>query len=219
MSGVGADGTWNVPAAFVSIFERTDMKTRVLPLALAHALALCLLPGCGNSVPVDPHSSEPADAHGHGDDHGDGNTHDHASEGPHHGHLIELGNGKFHAELVHDSSSVSIYILDEAAKNTTPIDATEITVNLRHDGKPEQFKLAAAPKDGEPAGKSSQFTLQSSDLAKHLDDESSEARLSVIIEGTPYTGSLSHAHDSHDHGSHDQNAQGHDDHAHDQPGH
>ncbi|MBL8816925.1 MAG: hypothetical protein JNL58_12925 [Planctomyces sp.] len=200
------------------------MKTRVLPFALAHALALCLLPGCGNSVTDDPHSSEPAGTHDHGDDHGDGNAHDHASEGPHHGHLIELGNGTYHAELVHDSSSVTIYILDEAAKNTTPIDATEITVNLRHNGKPEQFKLAAAPKDGEPAGKSSQFTLQNSELANHLDDESSEARLSVVIDGTPYTGSLSHAHGSHDHGahdhgSHDQNTPGHDDHGHADHGH
>jgi pyoverdine/dityrosine biosynthesis protein Dit1 len=71
--------------------------------------------------------------------------HEHPSEGPHHGSLIELGKEEFHAELVHDDKSVTIYVLDSAAKNFVPADASEVVINVLHDGKPEQLKLAAAP--------------------------------------------------------------------------
>ena len=71
--------------------------------------------------------------------------HAHASEGPHHGELIELGNEEYHAELLHDGSSVTIYVLSGAADQQVAIDATEIVINTTHDGKPEQFQLAAKP--------------------------------------------------------------------------
>ncbi len=57
-------------------------------------------------------------------------SHAHASEGLHHGTLIELGNEKYHAELVHDEQSVTIYILDRAATKAIPIDAAEVTIIL-----------------------------------------------------------------------------------------
>ncbi|MCE2751496.1 MAG: hypothetical protein LW720_06355 [Pirellula sp.] len=40
--------------------------------------------------------------------------HAHPSEGPHHGSLVELGKEEFHAELVHDSKSVTIYIFHQS---------------------------------------------------------------------------------------------------------
>lgn len=52
-----------------------------------------------------------------------------------HGDLVELGNEEFHAEVVHgEAGSVTVYILDSAAKVTVPIDATELTINVSHDG-------------------------------------------------------------------------------------
>lgn len=41
-----------------------------------------------------------------------------------------------------------------AAKNSVPGDASEAMINVMHDGKPEQFKLAAAPEESDPSGKS-----------------------------------------------------------------
>ncbi len=46
---------------------------------------------------------------------------------------------------------MTIYILDSAAKTAVPIDAQELVINLVHDGKPEQFKLAASPDAGDPS--------------------------------------------------------------------
>jgi hypothetical protein len=125
--------------------------------------------------------------------------HDHPSEGPHHGTLIELGKEEFHAELVHDEKTVTIYILNGAAKSAVPIDSLELVINLLHDGKPEQFKLAAAPDNGDPSGKSSRFVSNDAELAGHIDDDRSSPKLSVSINGKAYRGVISHDHTSHDH--------------------
>lgn len=126
-------------------------------------------------------------------------SHGHASEGPHHGTLIELGKEEFHAELVHDNNSVTIYILDSNATKATPIDAADVSINMVHDGKPEQFKLVASPDAEDPAGKSSRFTLQNAELVEDLEHEDSAAKLSVIIGGKPYRGEIHHDHTGHDH--------------------
>src|SRR3989337_1170847 len=77
--------------------------------------------------------------------------HDHAhpSEGPHGGSLIELGAEEYHAELIHDdqAGTVTIYLLDSAAKAAVAIDAPDVTINLTHEGRGEQFKLAAAAEE------------------------------------------------------------------------
>ncbi len=127
-------------------------------------------------------------------------THDHASEGPHHGSLVELGKEEYHAEVVHTQDSVTVYILDKQAKNAVPIDATEVMINIVHDGKPEQFKLAAAPEASDGAGKSSKFILTDAELASHIDDSAAAPKLSLSIAGKSYRGDIKHSHDhSHDH--------------------
>jgi hypothetical protein len=125
--------------------------------------------------------------------------HAHPSEGPHHGSLVELGKEEFHAELVHDSKSVTIYILDSDAKAAVPIDSPELVINIVHDGKPEQFKLTAVPDDGDPSGRSSRFVSNDTELASHVDDEKALPKLSVSINGKPYRGVISHNHSGHDH--------------------
>lgn len=168
------------------------------------AVSMWSTTGCNQSA--DPAANTPAateDAHSdhdHGDHSHDEHAHegesghDHHEEGPHKGHLVELGNGKFHAELVHDESSVTIYLLDESTKSAVAIEATEVLINLKHEGKAEQFKLSAVPDAGDPAGKSSRFSIQDAELAGHIDDEAADARINVLIEGTAYTGSLAHHH-------------------------
>ena len=130
-------------------------------------------------------------------------VHAHPSEGPHHGTLVELGNEEFHAEVVHDDKSVTIYVLDAAATKAVPIDAMEVTINLMHDGTPEQFKLAVSPDVGDPSGKSSRFMLANAELVGHIDNEASAPTLVLTINNTPYRGEIKHDHGGHDHSGHD----------------
>ena len=125
-------------------------------------------------------------------------AHAHPSEGPHHGELIELGNEEYHAELLHDDQSVTIYILNGAADQQVPIEATEITINTTHDGQPEQFQLVASPDQNDPAGKSSRFVSNDAELAGHIDEEGAEHRLVLTISGRSYRGEIAHDHDGHE---------------------
>ncbi|QDT56543.1 hypothetical protein Pan44_45990 [Caulifigura coniformis] len=161
---------------------------------LAIVGASLALPGCGGAAPQKttstPASSTAAEA---------GHDHDHPSEGPHHGDLVELGNEEYHAEIVHGAEgSITVYILDGSARNVVPIESTEVVLNLAHDGKPDQFHLPAAPQDSDGAGKSSKFHVVSAELARHLDDENSNAKLVVTIAGKQFTSKVEHHHD-HDH--------------------
>ncbi|EMI15290.1 putative secreted protein [Rhodopirellula maiorica SM1] len=164
--------------------------------------------GCGDKAATNPdtdHSVSGSDVTVDGLPPATADVHAHPSEGPHHGSLVELGNEEYHAEVVHDEKSVTVYILDSAAKKAVPIDASEVTINLMHDGTPEQFKLAASPDSGDADGKSSRFTLPDAALVGHIDDEASAPKLSVTIEGTAYRGEIKHDHDheGHDHAGHD----------------
>lgn len=131
--------------------------------------------------------------------------HAHPHEGPHDGSLIELGNEEYHGELVHDekTGAVTIYILDGHVENAVPIAASEITINLTHDGEAEQFKLAASPDEGDPEGKSSRFVSDDEHLSEDLDHDDVKARLVLEIDGKSFAGDIAHDHD------HDE---GHDDH-------
>lgn len=124
----------------------------------------------------------------------------HPSEGPHHGGLIELGNEEYHAELVHDDAagSVTIYILDSAAKQAVPIDAAELKINLSHDGNAEQFTLTANPDVNDPTGKTSRFTSTDAELAEELDHEGT-AQLVVTINGKQFRGEIVHDDDHEGH--------------------
>ena len=132
------------------------------------------------------------------DDHDD---HAHPSEGPHHGDLVELGNEEYHAEVVHNegAGTVEIYILNGAAAKQVAIDATELTINVTHDGKPEQFILTAKPDKADNTGKSSRFVSDGTQLASRLDEETTSPKLVVQINGKSYRGEIKHNHDHDDH--------------------
>ncbi len=131
-------------------------------------------------------------------------AHDHPSEGPHHGGLIELGNEEYHAELVHDDAAgtVTVYLLNSAAKTAVATEASELLINLSHDGNAEQFKLVASPEADDPVGKSSRFTSTDSELAEDLDHEGAEAQLVVTIGGKQFRGKIAHDRD-HDEADHE----------------
>lgn len=158
--------------------------------------------GCGGNDAKHPASA--ADAI---DDHA------HPSEGPHGGSLTELGNEEYHAEIVHDDAAgtVTIYMLDSAAKEMVPIESTELTINLKHDGRGEQFKLMASADTSDPAGMSSRFVSTDKELAEDLDHDGSEPQLVVTINGKQYRGAIAHDHDEEqDHEIGHDNAAGHD---------
>lgn len=169
-------------------------------------LALAL--GCGPAGSTNSTTMPPGDSASH--DH-DGHAHDshaqgdaaHATHGPHHGVIVELGNEEYHAEIVHDDMSLTVYILDSAAKQAIPIDASDVLINLMRDGKPEQIAIPAKPDAGDSAGKSSRFQLDDAELIHAFDQENASPRLSLTIAGTAYRGSINHvhdtAHDPHDH--------------------
>ncbi len=165
-------------------------------IMLAVILAAGLV-GCNGS----PAASGGADEHEHseGDGHDHGDEHAHPSEGPHHGALIELGNEEYHAELVHDdeAGSVTIYVLDAHAEEPVAIASSEVTINVTHDGKGSQYKLAAVDAAD---GKASQFASSEPALAEGLDAEGAKAQLVISINDKQYRGSVAHDHDhEHDH--------------------
>ena len=130
-----------------------------------------------------------------------GHAHAHPTEGPHKGALIELGKEDYHAELVHDDATdtVTIYILDASATKPVPIAAKQLTLNMRVDGRPQQFLLAAQPHHGEATGSASAFAASGKRICQALDSKAASGRLNVEIGGKVYVGNVGgHAH-SHRH--------------------
>lgn len=159
------------------------MKTLCGPMALGLTLAWA----AGDVLAV---AAQPKPQKG-------GHVHAHPTEGPHHGSLIELGRENYHAELVHDADAdtVTIYVLDGAAHDAVPIDASQLTLNLLVGGKPQQFQLAARPQASDPEGESSAFTCTSRPMCEALDAKGTTGRLNVKIMGKTFVGTFGgHSH-------------------------
>ena len=138
-----------------------------------------------------------------GHDHSDGTCDAHPTEGPHGGHLIELGNEEYHAELLHDESThrVTIHLLDGAGKEPVAAPLQEITMQLLRDGQFVQYTLTAVPSQGGDGA--SQFEVVDESLCDALCHEDElKGRLQVTLNGQPYTGTIDHTgheeHEGHD---------------------
>jgi hypothetical protein len=160
------------------------------PMALL--LAVALSTGCNSETNEPAAKSANAEA-GHAE-------HDHPTTGPHGGEIIELGNEEYHAELTHENEAV-VYLLDGSAKAAAPVDAAEVTINLSHDDKGEQFRLAASRDASDPEGKSSRFSSADAELLKDLQEGHAEVALVITIDGKQYRGTLEHEHgeEGHEH--------------------
>lgn len=128
--------------------------------------------------------------------------HDHSSTGPHHGLLIELGSDDYHAEIVHDdaSGSVTVYLLDAAAKQLVTSDVKEVMINIQKGDRPAQFALTGKAPNGQAATEFSEYTVASKELLELLHDHDVTAKLNVTIAGQPFSGKIPHdVHAGHDH--------------------
>jgi len=170
---------------------------RIFSISLMLGLCLVGFNGCSGKPAVETAGGAEAE-----------HEHDHAEEGPHDGHIIELGAEDHHAELTHDEAShkVGVYLLGSDAKTAAPIKAESVTINVSADGVPSQYVLMAAPQAGEADGNSSYFEIESEPLCDIVCGESeaksTQARLSLTIDDKPYVGLIEtapHEHD-HDHG-------------------
>jgi len=173
-----------------------SISRNCLGCAIAVSAAIAWV-GCGPSASKPEGPGSATAEHHEGDGHG---KEEHAEEGPHHGHLIELGKEEYHLELTHDEATktVSVYVLDGGAKNAVPIAEPEITLNLAVNGAPMQVKLAAAPQQDDPAGQSSRFTVIDENVLEALEVPKTTGRINLMIAGKPYSGSVEHQ----EHGEH-----------------
>ena len=170
------------------------MNIRLRNFMALGTLALAIgMAGCNGDTQPAPPAEGKHDA-------GDAHPHGHPEEGPHHGHLIELGNEEYHAELTHDdaTNTVTIYLLGKDAKTAVAIADAEVFLNLVSAGKPLQVKLAAAPQESDPAGQASRFTIVDEAVLETLEAPETTGRLNVTIADTPYIGAIEH----HEHGDH-----------------
>jgi hypothetical protein len=126
--------------------------------------------------------------------------HAHPEKGPHGGPLLEVGDEEYHIEVLLDEKTnvLTLYVLDAAAKAMVPTDAKEALINLKHGGKPEQFKLPAVALKTDPTGQASCFQLKSAALVHNLHHKNHEARLALKIKGKSYSAKFDLQHD-HDH--------------------
>lgn len=174
------------------------MKTLPFSLCTLAILTLSVFAGgCWQTTNSSSGSPSSGDAHDH-----DGHEHGEEHEGPHGGHVIELGrNHEYHAELVEneEAGTVTIYMLDKDLKELA-IDAPSIVMNLTVDGQAQSFELTAANASD---GKASRFEAAGRDLFDALHEHQATGKLRVTIDGTPHSGDVEHHdHDDEDHTGH-----------------
>jgi hypothetical protein len=169
-------------------FRRPLFNLFVASIAVGPLMIVGCSSGDGDYQEVKPADIPVSDPHA--------SAHNHPSEGPHHGILVELGAEEFHAEIVlpdaSENAALTVYVLDSAAKEVVAIDSTEITINLSHDGNAEQFKLAASPDDGDADGKASRFSSSDAELVSHFRSDAVHGQLVLTINGTSYRGEIDH---------------------------
>ncbi len=112
--------------------------------------------------------------------------HDHTAAGPHHGMLLEMGDGELHAELVHGRDWATIYILDATGTTACPIDQLQITVNVTTRNRGTQFTLKASPEKNDPANCSSRFVSADPQLVDALTSTDCSCRITVLNAGIPF---------------------------------
>jgi hypothetical protein len=159
-------------------------KNLIAVLALSTVVTL----GCGKDKIAEPKPA--ADKHEHA----------HAEEGPHGGHLIELGRDhKHHAEIVdHDETGrVEVYLLDHDMHDVA-VKAESLSFTIQVNGETLIFELTQL--DSAEAGDKTVFESTDRELLEALENPKATGKLRVTIDGAPFVGAIQgHAHGDEDH--------------------
>ena len=151
------------------------------------AIAAGYVVGCNNQQSATPYAeADPAP-----EDH----EHEHHHEGPHGGHVVELGSDhSVHGEFVIDADAklARFYLL--GADLETPVEATAVTFHAEGDSGEEQ-EVALEPAGGGEAA--SEFTAPLDQLPSS-DIEQLFGHFHVTVGGEELEGSLEHEHE-HEH--------------------
>jgi hypothetical protein len=129
-------------------------------------------------------------------------AHEHGEYGPHGGHLVELGEEEYHAEVVLNpkTKDVTVYILGSDPQKPAPIDAKEVRLELTIDGKTGPHVARPSPQKEDHPGESSRFVLANDpDIKAKIDDEHElVGHVNVTVKGKSYSGEIEHEHGGHD---------------------
>ena len=166
----------------------------VLPCVLLVALGLL---GCGpaNNTPLKPGNNKTEE-----------HAHDHATVGPHGGHLVELAEpGKeikeeYHVEWDHEENGIiTVWILDGAAKKTVPIAADSIFIEVKSGEMTEAYELAAVDRTSGENASAFKFEVMSKALLGKLETvgKTVSATIRVDVNGKPYEGKFEKDEDGH----------------------
>jgi hypothetical protein len=127
----------------------------------------------------------------------------HPEHGPNGGHIIELGEEEFHAEVAVDQDrKLIVWLLDESMKAAKPVENGTVQILTKVDAKDVTLDLVPAPLDGEKDGQCSRFELAADKLpGAVMDIEGLTGDLSLKFGDKTLKNSLTGEHDhGHAHG-------------------
>lgn len=114
--------------------------------------------------------------------------HEHPTEGPHHGALVEWEDEDYHIEVLADRGTgvVTAYVLGRDAKTAAPIGSDKLVLAIKDPAV--QVELKPTPEATDPKGKSSKFvgTLPEATKGRKL-----EGTIGGKVDGKPYSGEYS----------------------------
>ncbi|MCH2371847.1 MAG: hypothetical protein MK324_15135 [Pirellulales bacterium] len=152
-----------------------------------------LIVGCNQSVPEAPSEAETA---GEGDDH---HGHDHASDGPHGGHILGLGDEEYHLEWIHnDSGKLTFYLLDAAVKEDVKTSANSISITTTVKEETKTVTVSTTTPDATEHNKFEIIDPNTKELLG-LVGHGVTASASVKIGEQDYTGEFEHQDHGHGH--------------------
>lgn len=129
-----------------------------------------------------------AAACGHGHDHPADEEGGHSHAAPHGGHIVDVGAGVAHLEVLHDAGAgtLTVYVLGDDVKTPVALEAP-MTLKLATDGGPEE--LAGEPLAGhEPANSAFRWTSPA------LAGDGATGRFSLQLDGKTYAPDFEHDH-------------------------
>ncbi len=164
------------------------------------AFVLCCLivvAGCNDhkSAPADTGTESAASAATH--------EHHHEPLGPNGGHLIALEPPDYQAEWTHEDDTITVFILDQDAKQESAIEASEIKITTVVGDATIQYRLPAVHALQDDPPKASRFQLESANLMTALSVGTGvDARLNFTTGAVTYSGKIEHHQHSHGHHHH-----------------